>query len=303
MIPELAGWFESESAGREAAARRALVEHLNQALRLLRQTADFSSLSAVLLDAGAPFSKGAAVFRISGDTLRGERLRGVTAGEHADCFAALELPVSAVASFGPALEMGDPVVALGGAGEISGAMVELLAHTAEERICVFPILAAGKPAGLLYAWGEVEMAALELLTQAASLVLANGAAPPRSPDLVAIAGAPAGHSVTPPARRAQPDWERMPQREREAHLRARRFARVQVAEMRLYHAGAVASGRARRDLYGALEEPIQAARDAYRRQFLDTTPGMSDYLHEELLHTLANDDTSLLGPQYAGPLV
>ena len=54
---------------------------------------------------------------------------------------------------------------------------------------------------------------------------------------------------------------------------------------------------------GALEEPINAARDAYRRQFLDATPGMTDYLHEELFHTLANDDTALLGPQYPGPLV
>ena len=89
---------------------------------------------------------------------------------------------------------------------------------------------------------------------------------------------------------------------RQAHLRAQRFARVQVAEMRLYRPQDVASGRARRDIYGALRETVDLAREAYRSQFLSALPGMTDYLHEELLHTLANDDATLLGPLYPGPL-
>src|ERR1019366_6609169 len=46
------------------------------------------------------------------------------------------------------------------------------------------------------------------------------------------------------------------------HLRAQRFARVQVAEMRLKEAAAVHSGAAQKNLYAALRPRIDAARAA-----------------------------------------
>jgi len=84
-------------------------------------------------------------------------------------------------------------------------------------------------------------------------------------------------------------------------LGARRFARVKVAEMQLYHSAAVEAGRAAGDLYGSLQPQIDAAREAFRERFL--TPGgeMADYLHAELVRELANDDAKLLGPNYPGP--
>jgi hypothetical protein len=88
-----------------------------------------------------------------------------------------------------------------------------------------------------------------------------------------------------------------------AHLRASRFARVQVAEMRLYKANAVREGRARKDLYTALREDIDDAREAFRLNFVAGRDSMADYLHLELVRTLANDDPLLLGPGYPGPLV
>jgi hypothetical protein len=98
-------------------------------------------------------------------------------------------------------------------------------------------------------------------------------------------------------------WFSLSKEEQERHLRAQRFARVQVAEMRLYKSQAVKTGRIERDLYGALREDVDRARDAFRQDFLTASPTMVDYIHLELLRTLANDDVELLGPTYPGPLV
>lgn len=83
---------------------------------------------------------------------------------------------------------------------------------------------------------------------------------------------------------------------------ARRFARVRVAEIQLYHASEVKAGRAARDLYGALQPHIDAARLAFQEKYLSNGTPTADYLHSELLRALANDDTTLLGPGYPGPL-
>ena len=85
------------------------------------------------------------------------------------------------------------------------------------------------------------------------------------------------------------------------HSTAQRFARVRVAEMQLYQASQVKSGRENRDLYGALAPAIDAARGAFRERFLLPLDGIPDYLHQELVRTLAKEDAVLLGPSYPGP--
>ena len=85
------------------------------------------------------------------------------------------------------------------------------------------------------------------------------------------------------------------------HSQALRFARVKVAEIQLYQAPQVRSGRAARDLYGALGPHIDAARRAFRDRYLIPLNGVPDYLHLELVKTLAKDDAVLLGPSYPGP--
>ncbi len=89
----------------------------------------------------------------------------------------------------------------------------------------------------------------------------------------------------------------------EKHLRAQRFARVRVAEIQLYHAASMKSGRASGDVYSELKTQMDAAREAYREKFLTPVNGIADYLHAEFVRTLANDDETLLGPGYPGPLV
>ena len=72
--------------------------------------------------------------------------------------------------------------------------------------------------------------------------------------------------------------------------------------MRLYQAAEVQAGRARGDIYGALRKPIDEARAAFRENYFARCPNMVDYLHLELVRTLAHDDPELLGKDYPGPL-
>ncbi|HYV63498.1 MAG TPA: hypothetical protein VE958_12530, partial [Bryobacteraceae bacterium] len=103
-----------------------------------------------------------------------------------------------------------------------------------------------------------------------------------------------------PAPRNQ--WWDLSPKEQQQHLAAQRFARVQVAEMRLARPDAVRSGRVARDLYGAFKESVDPAREGFREKHM-ASPTMVDYLHLELVRSLAHDDANLLGPSYPGPLV
>jgi hypothetical protein len=86
----------------------------------------------------------------------------------------------------------------------------------------------------------------------------------------------------------RPEWDELPAHEQQLHLRAQRFARVEVAEIRLQQAEDVHTGRRQRDLYGSLRESIDAAREKFRREFAGACPSMIDYLHVELLRTTSD---------------
>ena len=157
---------------------------------------------------------------------------------------------------------------------------------------------------ILYGWGNVQESALELLAQVAAGAWASlnvprlGSAPP----LVEIEGVPSVSA--PPASAGQRNsWETLRPEEQQTHLRAQRFARVRVAQMRLSEAEAVQAGRSQGDLYAGLRDAIDAARLEFRDKFFVPCPGMVDYLHLEMVRTLANDDAELLGPDYPGPMV
>ena len=282
---------EARVLARVRAAERVQSEHLNQSLRRLRQAAGFAEIAAILCDACAPFCNDCAIFRVDNNVVTGERRRGVDrqidAGIREVSFAAPE-----AAAFLGAIESREPVVAICSAAEISPALLDLCGHAGDDKAHLVPLIVDGGTVGILYAAGAVESAALELLAQSAGLVLESRQKPARAPapDVLRIEPAP-------------PAWDSHSPEDRSLHLRAQRFARVQVAEMRLYRPDAVKTGCARGDLYSALQEPIDSARQAYRQAFLLATPTMTDYFHEELLRTLANNNAAWLGEKYPGPLL
>ena len=86
------------------------------------------------------------------------------------------------------------------------------------------------------------------------------------------------------------------------HLQAQRFARVRVAEIALYQASQVKAGRSAHNLYGTLKAQIDEAREGFQQKFLTEPRGIPDYLHQEMVLVLAQNNASLLGPDYPGPL-
>lgn len=264
-------------------ARSEVATDLNQAVRRLRQSATLDELAATLADTAARFADGALVLLVSGGTAKSEKM-------------GLEIPLTSAAALAGAVESQDPVTAIASATEVSAALVERLGHGPDARAYIHPIVVKGGVPALLYAWGAVEAAAVELVSQVAAAVWAEPIPPPPVVELVSIAPLP---TVKKPAS----GWESLTPEEQQVHLRAQRFARVHVAAMRLQEGAAVQTGRLRRNLYEALRGPIEASRELYRKDFFTNCPSMVDYLHLELVHTLANDDVELLGKDYPGPMV
>ena len=306
-----------------AESRRALAEELNQAVRRLRQTVNLEDLYSVLLDVTVPFCDQAALFSVHEKRVRAERIRRhavVPAGESAgpgERLPRLEIPTAQAAAFGTAIESRDPVIAMSVPAEVSVALVRLFGHKPDERVHLFPLAVNETVAGVLYATGRVQAQPLELLTGVAGLQchiftlasdwptkrkIASQSQQRLSDQMVTISGsAPNGSSAVPPGQHTE--WKALSRGEQHLHLAAQRFARVQVAEMRLSSLDAVRSALETRNIYGALKSPIDAAREAFREKHMTSSPTMVDYLHLELVRSLANDDAILLGPNYPGPLV
>ena len=282
-----------EARGR---ARRELADQLNQSVRRIRHSQSLDELTATLLDAAMAFAAGAAIFRIADQAAHGDKIRGVAA-EEAAAFTALEIPLSAAPALGGAAETRDPVIAVTTAAEVSARLISLASHPPDGRACIYPLVVKDRVPALLYCWGAAQTAALEMLAQVAAAVWGSleEPEPPKveTPQLVKIEAAPAPASA----------WEALSPEDQAIHLRAQRFARVQIAEMRLHDGAAVQSGRTDRDLYGALRSRIDAARTAFQQKFFGQSSNMVDYIHVELVRTLAHDDADLLGKDYPGPLV
>ena len=289
-LSQLTAETENLFAETREQARREMADQLNQAVRRLRQSASLDELSATLADAAGAFAAGTILFRVDGVVAKSEKM---------------EIPLASAAALRGAIDTRDPVIAAATAGELPAELLELVGQTADGRVFIFPVVVRDGVPALLCTWDGVQGSSVELLTQVAAAAWNIMAAPPVA-DLIKIAPAipvvSAPVALAPVRKPAQAsNWDLIPAEEQQVHLRAQRFARVQVAEMRLFETDAVYLGRERHTLYDALRNLIDPAREAFQKQFFATCPSMVDYLHLELVRTLANDDPELLGKDYPGP--
>jgi hypothetical protein len=79
----------------------------------------------------------------------------------------------------------------------------------------------------------------------------------------------------------------------EEETSAKRYARLLVSEIKLYHEPAVVDGRRDRDLATRLGGEIARARVMYEERVPATVRQRRDYFQEELVRTLADGDSSL----------
>ena len=76
---------------------------------------------------------------------------------------------------------------------------------------------------------------------------------------------------------------------------ARRYARLLVSEIKLYNEAAVRTGREKRDLLNRLAPEIDRARRLYEERVSPAVGARATYFQQELVHTLADGDSALLG--------
>ncbi len=328
-VIEAAAAAEEAAAKARNAGRHELGQQLGQSLRVLRVAGDGVQWRDAVLDATAPFCALTALFLVTKDRYTLEGVRGM-AGELETIF---ELEFHEAAAFQNAHESKDLVVSLRGDSEVSPYVMSLRPEVGDGKSYVFPVMVQDQVAALLYiepkAEEPLEIGAIETIVTAAGLGLHSirAARAVQTSSLVNIATAlnpaeaglgelrfePVAVGVAEVALGANgvapvlPDrgfsWDDLTQEERENHMRAQRFARTQVAEMRLYKDEAVKSGRRDGNIYLRLKEEVDAARERYQSQFLDGQTHMRDYLHAELVETLAIDNPQLMGPDYPGALV
>ncbi|MCX6609541.1 MAG: hypothetical protein NTW74_01685 [Acidobacteria bacterium] len=313
------------------AARRELGLQLSQALRVFRRANDGVQWKEAFLDAVQPYCALTALFLVTKDRFSLEGVRGMS-GELETGF---DLEFEEAAAFYNSLESKDVVVAVRSDSEVSPYVMSLRPDATPGKCFIFPVLVQDTVAALLYLEPNeqpLEVGAVETLVTAAGLTLLGirAARAVQASSLVNIASAinPVGIEGVPidpfvqvpvpvgamavngdgaPQVAVLPErsfnWDDLSQEQRELHMRAQRFARVQVAEMRLYKDDAVKSGRRDSNIYLRLKGEIDEARERYMSQFLDGQQHMRDYLHGELVETLAIDNPQLMGPDYPGPLV
>jgi hypothetical protein len=274
--------------------RRELFDALSQSARRMRQFDNERQWSGALVEATDGLCGRAMLFALNGPALEFRAARNL------DGPPPPPVPIASAPAFAGAIETKDTVVALRTRGELSESIANLTGESPDRRCSLFPLVTRDRVAAILYADsedGRMETSALDLIvTLGASVIDGLRAGAARPSDLLTIFGAP-------PAPARPTTWAALGKDQQELHLRAQRFARVQVAEMRLYKSQAVKNGRLNADLYSCLKHEIDTGREAFRRDFLSASPSMADYFHLELVQTLANDDAALLGKEYPGPMV
>jgi hypothetical protein len=292
-------------------AKGGRVEQLNSALAAIHSAPAQTDVLRVLLDGVAVFCGRAALFLVRGNSAAGWQARGfrendairsvtvdVTAGL-AECVIAQGAWVD-----GPAAEFDSRLAGDLGAPSDGQCLVAPLA--VRERIVALIYADAGPQSG-----GAVDRSALETLIRAAATwieLLAlrksaqmNNAAPnvgltpgTANPAAADSPPAPAPVPAPAPAPVSQPPSPEL----EELNRKARRFAKLLVDEIKLYHQDKVALGRQHRDLYTRLKEDIEKSRVSYDKRYRHTAVSASNYFTEELIRNLADNDPNLLGSSF-----
>ncbi len=146
----------------------------------------------------------------------------------------------------------------------------------------FPLALQGDVVAVLYTEGGNPVT-LEILARHAARVLES---------LTAFKAARAVAGASPSA--AEPRAAEIPAPVDDEQTAARRYARLLVSEIKLYHSDAVEAGQRERDLSDRLGGEIARARSLYGARVPAHVLHAADYFRDELVRTLAGGDASLL---------
>jgi hypothetical protein len=130
-----------------------------------------------------------------------------------------------------------------------------------------------------------------------SAVIETQSAAVAEPEVVAEPLA-VGHAQTEVMPPGAPSGPPMSAEDEEIHRKARRFARLLVDEIKLYNKAKLAEGRANRNLYDVLQDPIDKSRATYQKRYRSTVAASGNYFEDEMKRSLAEDDLSVMGSNF-----
>jgi hypothetical protein len=250
------GRREAEQAPRaEPAADNDAAERLADAVRAIGRGRSLSEILDALVQRSATEAARAGVWLVRGASLRHWRSTGFDA-------PAAELPVTSATALAEAARSN--------------------AAVSDDDGCAVPIAMSGEVVAVLFAGNPANRDAIEVLTRYAARCLEALTAFKAAR---ALADRPGGAGAPARAGAEKPAVE---------DASARRYARLLVSEIKLYHESAVVEGRRDRDLASRLGGEITRARVLYEQRVPPQVRQRADYFHHELVRTLANGDASLL---------
>src|SRR5579862_6071977 len=141
----------------EASQESKTIAALNRALRRLRSARE-QDWAAIVNEAASGFASRAALFNVQDDALRLYAAPGRMPLE--------TVPFASAPAFKAAIDTNDPVTAVRTRGEMSAPIAAYFGESADAKLHLFPVTAAGRVVALIYADGPesaLHLDALELL--------------------------------------------------------------------------------------------------------------------------------------------
>ena len=296
------GRLQAEEAGRAAmdaalAARPAVDakpdgasnERLAEAVRSISRARSLSEVLDTLVSSVGREAPRAGLFLVSGGRVHGWRFVGFDpAIERPESFVVPDDDAGLIAD---AVRTNAAVNNVGGEGsEMSSAPAFAALPSGRECLAV-PIALSDQVVAVLYAdQGSADAEPAPAWMDAVEVLVRHAA---RS--LEALTAFKAARALM--ARSESPEAARSGSSEgagAEEDASARRYARLLISEIKLYHEAVVVAGRRDRDLGTRLSGEIARARVLYEQRVPPNVRQRADYFHDELVRTLADGDAGLL---------
>lgn len=298
----IAGREEGLAAGREearSAAREEALGHLAangrlvDAIRAIDRARSLSEILDALASAAGREAARAGVLLVRGGRLRGWRFIGF--GAPLDAAPDVEFPLEGSGVVAEAVRTG--VAASADGASTAGAPPFAKAPLGRDALAL-PVPMSGQIVAVLYADQSSDSpalvdaaataawrATLEIMARHAARCL-EAVTAFRTAKVFSDMPSAAGMADAPP--------EPSPRSADDEEQAARRYARLLVSEIKMYHEPAVIAGRQERDLAARLGGEIARARVLYEQRVPADVRRATDYFHAELVRTLADGDASLL---------
>lgn len=269
---------DARERAHEAAAGARALERLADGIRAIDSGRTLGEVLNALVSGAARDAGRAGVFIVRSDRFQSWRLVGFE--PQRDDSGPLELPTDAAGILENARDTGSM--------QVDGSRAPEFAELPAGHPCAaVPLAVGGAVVAVLYVDSNSESAlpthSLEILARHAARALESLTAFKAARAVVAQSGmAPIHVDAAPDDAGGDEDAS------------ARRYARLLVSEIKLYHEPDVLAGRRERNLMSRLAGEITRARSLYEQRVPADVRERTDYFGDELLRTLANGDASLL---------